>query len=160
MPSSPPVRANWAITCLRIVVITPCDESIYPGAADADSFRDDGEILSSDEIEGRLGGGGGGDGGGASAGYSYTPPPGGGGVSSTIQVGDTTVTFGHGGRHMRFADISGLENAIAQEVVTLPPALGRSVPMNIIYSGTRFTYRYRTLGDNLINVGTYFYAMD
>ena len=90
-------------------------------------------------------------------GYSYSAPRGGGGVSSQIQVGGITVTFGHGGRHMDFPDISGLENAIAHDVVNKPHPPGYYDACDITYRGSCFTYRYFVRDPALINVGTYFY---
>ena len=91
-------------------------------------------------------------------GYEYSTPPGGGGITSSIQVGNTTVTFGHGGRHMDFNDISGLESTIANDVVTRPPTTGNSLPILISYGGADFTYRYFTLSDTRINVEKYYYT--
>ena len=90
-------------------------------------------------------------------GYSYSAPSGGGGVSSQVQVKDVTVTFGHGGRHPNFSDISGLENTIANDVVTRPPTSGYRGEYDIVYSGIYFTYRYWTVNPLHIHVGTYFY---
>ena len=90
---------------------------------------------------------------------SYSAPPGGGGVSHSITVGNTTVLFGHGGRHMDFHDISGLETAIAHDVVTKPPTNGYRGEEFIIYNGTDFTYRYFTLSQTSISIGTYFYTI-
>ena len=61
---------------------------------------------------GSGGGGAGGKGAGSngSGGRIYSAPPGGGGASSQIKVGNTTVEFGHGGRHMGGGDISEVES--------------------------------------------------
>ena len=131
----------------------PVSRKDASGMADYDCV-DDTPLDEEDILDIGRGGGG-----GASAGYSYTTPPGGGGVSSTIQVGDITVMFGHGGRHMNFTDISGIENAIAQNVVTLPPTQGQGKEIKLIYSGTSFNYRYWTIDEHRIKVGTYFYTV-
>ena len=49
----------------------------------------------------------------------YNTPKGGGGVSDTVQVGDTTVTFGHGGRHLQGTNLTTeqVNRAIANDVV-------------------------------------------
>lgn len=96
--------------------------------------------------------------GGSNTAYSYSVPRGGGGVSSQVQVGDITVTFGHGGRHMDFPDISGLENAIAHDVVNKPHPPGYYDACDITYRGSNFTYRYFVRDPALIHVGTYFYT--
>ena len=59
---------------------------------------------------------------------------------------------------MGFSDISGLESAIANDVVTRPPAIVKSLDVPISYGGVDFTYRYFTRSSTLINVGTYFYT--
>ena len=105
---------------------------------------------------GSSGGTGNGGGAGGNAGYGYSPPSGGGGVSSQVTVGDIVVEFGHGGRHVDYPDISGLENAIANDVVTKSPTTGQSISVGICYNGTWFTYRYFTISPTRINVGTYF----
>ena len=94
--------------------------------------------------------------GGAGGGYAYTAPTGGGGVSSRVQVGDVGVEFGHGGRHADLADISGLENAIAHDVVTKPPTTGYRGAENITFGGVVYTYHYWTRSPILISVSTYF----
>lgn len=91
--------------------------------------------------------------------YAYSPTSGGGGSTSSVQVGNTTVTFGHGGRHVGFSDISGLESAIANDVVTRPPTTGKSVSLPLSYGGFDFTYRYFTLSNTRIHVGTYFFTV-
>jgi hypothetical protein len=98
-------------------------------------------------------------GGGGSTGYTYSAPSGGGGSTSSVQVGDTTVTFGHGGRHVDFSDISGLESAMANDVVTRPSTTGTSLSVPFSYGGFDFTYRYFTLSSTHIHIGTYFYTV-
>ncbi len=152
----------------------PVSRKDASGTADI-SYTTDDDTPWDDMIPDNLGRGGAGGGGNSSAGnggtgggtaggspsgsgYSYTPPPGGGGVTTQINVDGTTVSFGHGGRHLDFSDISGLEDAIAHDVVTRPPTTGYRGEYNILYSNTWFTYRYWTLGPQHIKVGTYFYA--
>ena len=91
-----------------------------------------------------------------STGYQYAPTPGGGGVTTSIQVNNTIVDFHHGGRHPNLEDISGLENAIARDVVTRPPTIGYRGEENITYGGIVYTYRYWTISTMHISVGTYF----
>ena len=88
----------------------------------------------------------------------YQTPKGGGGVSDTVQVGDTTVTFGHGGRHLdgtRFT--TGQVNpAIANDVVSRNLAVGQFLPNGMVnIDGTTFSYTAKKISALLINVGTY-----
>lgn len=94
-----------------------------------------------------------------SAGYSYSTPSGGGGPTSSVQVGNTKVSFEHGGRHIDFYDISGLESAIANDAVLQPPTTGNSLSVPISYGGFDFTYRYFTFSSTHIYVGTYYYTV-
>ena len=96
------------------------------------------------------------EGGPGGGGYAYTAPKGGGGVSSKVQVGDVSVEFGHGGRHADLIDISGLESAIAHDVVTKPPTTGYRGSEMICYNGVSYTYHYWTLNPLRISVSTYY----
>ena len=129
------------------------------GMADADCY--DNDPLDEEDLLKTSQGGGGSQAAesGGSTSYSYSAPSGGGGSTSSVQVGNTTVTFGHGGRHVNFSDISGLESAIANDVVTQPPTTGVRGEVFLNYGGVDFTYRYWTMGSNHIHVGTYFYTV-
>ena len=90
----------------------------------------------------------------------YTAPPGGGGVSSSVTVGNYTVDFGHGGRHLSDTSLSmrDVNTAIANDVVTKPfPEVGKPFTEALInINGVEVTYRAFLLGPWHINVGTYF----
>ena len=140
----------------------PVSRKDISGTADVTCAGIDGELLSDDDInEIHKNGGAGLHSSGASSpiGYSYSVPSGGGGTTSSVRVGSTTVSFGHGGRHMLFDDISGLESAIAHDVVSRPPTIGKFGEVPITYGGVEFTYRYFSLSEHHINVGTYFYTV-
>ena len=94
---------------------------------------------------------------GGNGGYTYSTPSGGGGVSTSVQVGNTTVTFGHGGRHMGGSDISQVESFIANDVVTRPATTGNANPVTIIYQGRPLYYSYFSRCSSVINVGTYYF---
>ena len=123
---------------------------------------EDGNPLNDIGTSFRPGGAGGGGNSSASStnrtgGYSYSAPAGGGGISSQVKVGNVTVSFGHGGRHPTISYISGLENTIANDVVSKPPTTGYRGEYDITYNGTVFTYRYWTIDPLNIRIGTYFY---
>ena len=104
----------------------------------------------------------GGNAGGGSGNGQYTPPAGGGGVTNSYQVGDTTVDFGHGGRHIdtNNTNISDIENAIAHDVVNRPPSYGQATSVNnFVYRGQTLYYSYFTRGFSRINVGTYYFVV-
>ena len=88
----------------------------------------------------------------------YEAPNSGGGVSDTINMGDTTVTFGHGGRHLDPSiNVSNVNSAIAKDVVTKNLNLGDTVKMfDITVEGVNLQYRAKKITDSLINVGTYY----
>ena len=88
---------------------------------------------------------------------SYSPPPGGGGVSSSVKVGNTTVEFGHGGRHVGGEDITEIEAFIAKDVINRPPTVGNANSVYIDYFGKELYYSYFTRSAVLINVGTYYF---
>ena len=88
----------------------------------------------------------------------YKAPKDGGGVTDSVQVGDTTVTFGHGGRHLEGTNLttSQVNQAIANDVVKQNvPATGSS-EFSIMVGGHDLTYRARQITKFWINVGTYF----
>ena len=88
----------------------------------------------------------------------YTAPPGGGGVSSTYEVGNQTVTFGHGGRHLDGTELSTtqVEPMIANDVVNANPIQGQHYNGNLSIGGIPFQYTAYRRSATLINVGTYF----
>ena len=87
----------------------------------------------------------------------YHAPVGGGGVTDTIQIGDTTVTFGHGGRHLT----GGLTTAqvhpvIANDVVNRNLSVGSFISDGqVAVDGTIVLYTACAWKENVINVGTY-----
>ncbi|ONK25447.1 hypothetical protein BVE85_09925 [Streptococcus azizii] len=88
----------------------------------------------------------------------YTPPKGGGGITSTIKIGDKTINFGHGGRHLEgtrytIADVS---KAIADDLTSNPLKVGEYRVKDIVIDGTIFRYKAKALDNNLINVGTFY----
>ena len=117
----------------------------------------DSDLLDPNELDGSRDGGTGSSSSGQ-IGYTYTAPNSGGGVSTSVQVGNTTVTFGHGGNHMGNTNIAQLESFIANDVVTRPPSLGHVTHVQIDYYGALLEYGYYTRSDTLINVGTYFFV--
>lgn len=89
----------------------------------------------------------------------YSAPSGGGGISDTIQVGNTTVTFGHGGRHLEGTNLTTAQvnPVIANDVV------GRNLPVGtfsntgqVSVGGYMIRYTAKVLTKTLINVGTYY----
>ena len=85
--------------------------------------------------------------------YNYTYD-----TTDSVQVGDTTVTFGHGGRHLEGTNLttSQVNQAIANDVVKQNvPATGSS-EFSIMVGGHDLTYRARQITKFWINVGTYF----
>ena len=90
----------------------------------------------------------------------YVPPEGGGGVTSSVKVGDKTVTFGHGGRHLEDLNGTGLtinevNDIIANDVVKKSLTNGFN-EFNIEINGNVITYRAFPLENNRIHIGTYF----
>ena len=125
----------------------------------ADSEKLEDLDLDDDEIQER--GGGGGTHGGIvktanNSGYQF--PKGGGGVSRSITVGDKTINFGHGGRHLQDTGLTTdlVENQIAHDVVTQHVPTTHSQNYYIDIQGISFTYRAMMYQTNRINIGTYF----
>ena len=87
----------------------------------------------------------------------YVPPKGGGGVTSSVKVGDKTVSFGHGGRHLKDTGLtlSEVNDIIANDVVKRSLIKGFN-EFNIEINGKTVTYRAFPLENNKIYVGTYF----
>ena len=88
----------------------------------------------------------------------YEAPKGGGGKKDSVQVGDTTVTFGHGGRHLKGTELTTAQvnQAIANNVVTQSVPTTVSSSYNIMVGGYGITYRAIQRAKNLIYVGTYY----
>ena len=89
---------------------------------------------------------------------TYIPPNGGGGVSDSIKVGDTTITFGHGGRHLGMGiSVSEVNSTIANDVVSRSLPMGKAVQYFDVTFGSRtIHYGAVRLTDKLINIGTYY----
>lgn len=88
----------------------------------------------------------------------YSPPKGGGGITDTIQVGDTTVTFGHGGRHLVGTNLttSQVNPVIANDVVARNLPVGTFSPTGqVSVGGQIIIYTAKVLSNVLINIGTY-----
>lgn len=84
----------------------------------------------------------------------YQAPVGGGGVSNAIIIGDNTITFGHGGRHISGLDVSTVEQTIANSVPRLAP--GEFFQGSVNVNGVNIVFRAFGRGEGVINVGTYF----
>ena len=89
---------------------------------------------------------------------TYQPPSGGGGTTNTITVHDTTVTFGHGGRHLSGTSLSTseVETAIAYDVVNQPVSSTKSQAYGIVVGYTCIEYRAIMRSMHHIHVGTYY----
>ena len=93
----------------------------------------------------------------------YQAPRGGGGVTNTYQVGDISVDFGHGGRHISSnqQSVQSIENAIANDVVNRPPSYNHASSVHgFYYDGLSLYYSYFTRSPIHINVGTYYVEVD
>lgn len=89
----------------------------------------------------------------------YNAPKGGGGVSDIIQVGDTTVTFGHGGRHLTGTELSTnqVNQIIAEDVVSRGLEIGHFLnDGSVVINGYNIAYTAKQRTKVLINVGTYY----
>nr|WP_306299860.1 MULTISPECIES: RHS repeat-associated core domain-containing protein [unclassified Streptococcus] len=88
----------------------------------------------------------------------YTPPKGGGGTTSTIKIGDKTINFGHGGRHLEGTGytVPDISKAIADDLISNPLKIGEYRVKDIVIDGTVFRYKAKALDNNLINVGTFY----
>ena len=88
----------------------------------------------------------------------YTTPAGGGGITDSIQVGNTTVTFGHGGRHLVGTHLTTTQvnPVIASDVVSRNLPVGSFLTDgHVSVNGSIIIYTAKVLSDVLINVGTY-----
>ena len=88
----------------------------------------------------------------------YTPPTGGGGVTEKIQIGENTVTLGHGGRHLDGTDLSvnKVNQAIAMDVCKNPPKPDEYLVRTIEIDGVTIGYRVYARSDSTFHVGTYY----
>ena len=84
----------------------------------------------------------------------YQAPVGGGGVSNAIRIGDNTITFGHGGRHIAGLDVSTVEQTIANNVPKIAP--GEFFQGSVNVNGVNIIFRAFGRGEGVINIGTYF----
>lgn len=91
-------------------------------------------------------------------GSGYSTPKGGGGKTDEVTVGDTTVRFGHGGRHLEGTGLSTqqVHSAIANDAVNQNLSYVQSNTYPIVVNNVSLQYRAIKLTSNLINVGTYF----
>ncbi len=91
----------------------------------------------------------------------YHVPSGGGGPTNIYQIGETTYTFGHGGRHMSGStNLVELENAIISDISNkglVTQSVGYH-PQTMIYNGNLLFYGAYVISPVLINVGTYYYV--
>ena len=85
-------------------------------------------------------------------------PAGGGGITDKVQVGNTTVTFGHGGRHLIGTNLTTTQvnPVIANDVVNRNLPVGSFSPSGqVAVDGRIIIYTAKVISDELINVGTY-----
>lgn len=89
---------------------------------------------------------------------TYTPPTGGGGTTATIDVNGKTVNFGHGGRHLEGTglDVNKVNQTLADEVSKLNLSKGEFYKGQIVVDGITIEFTSYGLGDDAINVGTYY----
>lgn len=136
---------------------TPVSRIDENGLADYDFYDEDGLPGNMGEI-GRSARGG-----AAGSEGQYQASGGGSGVTTQIQVGDLTISFGHGARHIPPGyDVRAIENAIAQDVVTKDFAsstLGPAPRVIIPYGESQLEYRAYIFDTNHIHVGTYFFTI-
>ena len=88
----------------------------------------------------------------------YVPTAGGGGATDSIKVGDTLVTFGHGGRHLEGTGltVSQVNQTLANEIPMLNLSVGQYYPSEITINGTRLFYGAKKLNEGVIHIGTYY----
>jgi len=84
----------------------------------------------------------------------YQSPNGGGGVTNSIKTGNGTVTFGHGGRHFPGANISAIEQTIANNIPKLNSGQFYKGVVNV--NGMKIEFHAYCLSEGVTNVGTYF----
>ncbi len=89
----------------------------------------------------------------------YKPPKGGGGITDTIKVGRKTVTFGHGGRHLKDTglDMGEVNQTIARDVAKKKGLIpNKSVKGHVSINGTNLEYRACLRPNGEIHIGTYY----
>ena len=88
----------------------------------------------------------------------YKSPTGGGGVTAQIKVGETNISFGHGGRHLEGTGLSidEVNSAIAQEIANIHPGTGNFYKGQIEINGQNIEYTSYGTMDNEIKIGTYY----
>ena len=89
---------------------------------------------------------------------TYKAPEGGGGVTDRIKVGDTEVSFGHGGRHLEGTNLSVQEvnQAISKDVINHNVGTGKFYKGRISIKNIVIEYTSFGVKDGLINIGTYY----
>ena len=94
---------------------------------------------------------------GGSGSEEYVPPEGGGGITDSITIGDETITFGHGGRHLVDYDLSVSEvnTAIAKQVSQSPPTMAGYSSGRIVIRGYEIVYSIFLRDNGVINIGSY-----
>ena len=86
------------------------------------------------------------------------PPSGGGGISSTIEIGDKTMTFGHGERHLQGTNLNynAVNQALAREVTKVQLKEGQFYKGRIVVNGNTIEYTCYGLRNGRIHIGTYY----
>ena len=89
---------------------------------------------------------------------NYQAPKGGGGVTDQIEVGDQTVTFGHGGRHLDGTklDMQDVNQALAEDVAANKQEVGQFQKRRITVDGQIIEYTSYRISDERIHIGTYY----
>ena len=111
-----------------------------------------------ENFEKMLESGKGGSGAGKGDSDTYKAPEGGGGVTDRIKVGDTEVSFGHGGRHLEGTNLSVQEvnQAISKDVINHNVGTGKFYKGRISIKNIVIEYTSFGVKDGLINIGTYY----
>ena len=89
---------------------------------------------------------------------NYQAPKGGGGITDQIEVGDQTVTFGHGGRHLDGTklNVQKVNQALAEDVVAHKQDVGQFQKRRITVDGQIIEYTSYRVSEDKINIGTYY----
>lgn len=93
------------------------------------------------------------------SGYSV-PNGGGGGVSDTVTIGNTRVTFGHGGRRLGSHNLTTQQvyTEIAKDVVNRNLSIGQYINDGFVnVGGIDIIYHAYKLAEDLINIGTFIF---
>lgn len=88
----------------------------------------------------------------------YKAPPGGGGISAQMRIGQTNITFGHGGRHLEELglNLNRVNDVIARDVIKQNLSQGQFYKGLVEVDGIQIQYHSFGLGNNTINIGTYY----